>query len=101
MKQITTLAYVAALALGSLAATPASAAAPVCATGFATTVSSNWLLQCNKTVLIAQKGVALTQAQNATCKTERYWNFGPKVESTTNPAAGTAEISYTCGHAEG
>jgi hypothetical protein len=101
MTRLAILANVAALSLAGIAANSASAAAPVCIAGFATAASSNWLLQCAKTVPIAQKGVALTEAQNAVCKTERYWNFGPKVESKTNRIAGTVQVTYTCGHVEG
>ena|SRR5687768_14062384 len=89
-----------ALAGVSLLASPA-VAAPTCVPGFASAASTDWLLQCTKTVPIAQKGVALTEAHNATCTTDRYWNFGPKVEAVTHRARGTVTVSYTCGHVEG
>ena len=81
--------------------TPVSAADPVCVAGFLTAQKTSWLLVCQKTVPVAQKGVALTQAGNAVCTTERYWNFGPKVEAKAGAGAGTVKVIYTCGHVEG
>lgn len=89
----------AGLAGASATVTPAAAAAPVCAPGFATVQKTNWLLKCEKTVALAFKGVALTEAGNAVCKTERYWNFGPKVDPVTSGRMVT--VSYICGHVEG
>lgn len=49
----------------------------------------------------AQKGVALTEASNANCNFNSYWNCGPAVTAETNRARGTATIRYKCGHVEG
>lgn len=79
---------------------PASAADPVCVSGFQTVQKKSWILKCSKTVPIALKGTALTQAYNANCNTNAYWNFGPAVTATT-PMPGFSKVSYTCGHVEG
>lgn len=96
----------AALALGlgmlttpALFVSPAQAADPVCVPGFATVQKTSWLLKCSKTVPIALKGVALTEAGNAHCTTERYWNFGPKV-SAEHLSRTAVRVSYICGHVE-
>jgi hypothetical protein len=48
---------------------------------------ATWILKCKKSVSIAQKGVALTQAQNAEYKTGSYWNYGPAVTAKHVPAS--------------
>lgn len=87
---------------GFLALTlPASAADPVCQFGFSTVQKTGWLLKCRKTVPLLQKGVALTEANNANCKTNSYWNFGPAVTATHLPGNRRVTVRYTCGHVEG
>ncbi len=78
---------------------PALAADPVCVPGFATIQKTGWLLTCRKTAPISQKNVVLTQAGNANCKTNSYWNFGPKV--TSHAFHVLVRVTYTCGHVEG
>jgi hypothetical protein len=80
---------------------PAAAADPVCQFGFLTDVKNSWLLKCKKTVPLLQKGVALTQAGNANCNTNSYWNFGPAVTATHLPGNILVLVRYTCGHVEG
>ena len=48
---------------------------------------------------VSQKGVAITQANNAICKTDSYWNFGPKV--VVKQIGSKVSVTYTCGHVEG
>lgn len=95
------LALLTSLAGTATLSSPATAADPVCIPGFFTAQKTSWLLVCQKTVPMAQKGVALTQAGNAVCTTEPYWNFGPKVEAKAGAARGTVKVIYTCGHVEG
>lgn len=83
------------------AAIPAASADPVCAPGFKTEQKKSWILKCKKTVAMAQKGVALTQAQTAQCKVNSYWNYGPAVTAKHGPGNVTVTVRYTCGHAEG
>lgn len=59
----------------------ASIAGPNCVAGFQTVQKSASILKCRKTVPMAQKGVALTQAQTAQCQVDSYWNFGPAVSA--------------------
>lgn len=80
---------------------PAAAADPVCQFGFSTVQKTSWLLVCRKTVPLMQKGVALTEAGNANCKTNSYWNFGPKVEAKHLIGNRRVRVKYTCGHVEG
>jgi len=98
----------AGLALAAVASTasvvaltgPAVAAEPACIPGFTTLQKETWILRCRKIVPIAQKGMALTEANNANCHFTSYWNYGPDVTSETNRARGTATIRYKCGHVE-
>jgi hypothetical protein len=83
------------------AVAPARAADPTCAAGFSQIEKKSWILRCRKTVPLAQKGVALTQAGNAVCKTEPYWNFGPKVTATHINNNTQVRVDYMCGHVEG
>lgn len=78
-----------------------AAAAPSCQFGFATEAKNSWLLKCRKIVPVLQKGVALTQAGNATCKTDSYWNYGPAVTTKHLPGNLLVAVRYTCGHVEG
>lgn len=80
---------------------PVSIAGPSCAPGFQTEQKQSWILKCKKTVRVAQKGVALTQAQTAQCKTDSYWNYGPAVTAKHGPANVFVTVRYTCGHVEG
>ena len=89
----------AAIVLGI--ATPASIAGPVCAPGFKTEQKQASILKCKKTVRMAQKGVALTQAQTAQCQIDSYWNYGPAVTANHGPANVLVTVRYTCGHVEG
>ena len=79
----------------------ASIAGPTCQPGFKTEQKSASILKCKKTVRIAQKGVALTQAQTAQCQTDSYWNYGPAVTAKHGPANVLVTVRYTCGHVEG
>ena len=89
----------AAVALGLTM--PASIAGPVCESGFQTEQKQASILKCKKTVRMAQNGVALTQAQNAQCQTDSYWNYGPAVSAKHGPANALVTVRYTCGHVEG
>ena len=80
---------------------PAAAADPVCVAGFQTVQKASWILKCKKTVPMAQKGVALTQAYNANCTPNAYWNFGPAVTAQHIAANTLVTVRYTCGHVEG
>lgn len=80
---------------------PVASASPVCESGFKTEQKTSWLLKCKKTVRVAQKGVALTQAYNAQCKVNSYWNYGPAVTANHGPANVFVTVRYTCGHVEG
>jgi hypothetical protein len=89
-------------AIALLALTEAAAAAdPTCTSGFQTEQKKSWILKCKKTVPMAQKGVALTQAGNANCTTSAYWNFGPSVTANHLPGNQMVTVRYTCGHVEG
>jgi hypothetical protein len=95
-------ALAAAATLGvDAAVTSARAADPTCAAGFSQIEKKSWILRCRKTVPLVQKGVALTQAGNAVCKTEPYWNFGPKVTATHINNNTQVRVDYMCGHVEG
>jgi hypothetical protein len=80
---------------------PAAIAGPSCESGFKTEQKSSSILKCKKTVPMAQKGVALTQAQTAQCQTDSYWNYGPAVTAKHGPANVLVTVRYTCGHVEG
>lgn len=80
---------------------PASIAGPSCESGFKTEQKNASVLKCRKTVPMAQKGVALTQAQTAQCQTDSYWNYGPAVTAKHGPANVLVTVRYTCGHVEG
>lgn len=80
---------------------PATAADPVCEFGFQTVMKKSWILKCSKTAPISQKGVLLTQANNANCNTNSYWNFGPKVDAQHLRRNILVKVEYTCGHVEG
>lgn len=80
---------------------PAQAADPVCEFGFQTVEKKSWLLRCSKTAPMSQKGVLLTQANNANCNTDRYWNFGPKVTAQHLRRNTIVKVDYLCGHVEG
>ncbi len=80
---------------------PAAAADPVCVGGFQTVQKASWILKCKKTVPMAQKGVALTQAYTANCTPNAYWNFGPAVTAQHIANNTLVTVRYTCGHAEG
>jgi hypothetical protein len=95
------LGATAAAALSSTIAPAAAAHAPVCVPGFATETNLSWLLKCQKTVPSAQARVAVTQANNANCTPNSYWNFGPKVTVAANPGRRTTTVTYICGHVEG
>lgn len=97
----TALAIAASAAAYALLTGPAAAAAPVCQFGFETEVKNNWLLKCRKTVPLALKGMALTEANNADCKTDSYWNFGPAVTAEHIRRNSMVTVRYTCGHVEG
>lgn len=89
-----------ATATGAVTTTVTPAAAtPVCVAGFSTIQNLNWLLRCRKTVPVGLIGVTVTQANNAVCRTDNYWNFGPKV--TTSITGRLAVVEYICGHVEG
>jgi hypothetical protein len=79
----------------------ASMANPSCAPGFQTVQKSASILKCRKTVPMAQKGVALTQAQTAQCQVNSYWNYGPSVTASHGAANVLVTVRYTCGHVEG
>ena len=78
---------------------PAQAADPVCVPGFSTVKKESWLLKCRKTVPLVQKGVALTEAGNAHCTTDSYWNSGPKVTAQQDRRQ-MVQVTYICGHVE-
>ena len=80
---------------------PAAAADPVCVGGFQTVQKASWILKCKKTVPMALKGVALTQAYTANCTPNAYWNFGPAVTAQHIAANTLVTVRYTCGHVEG
>lgn len=80
---------------------PAAAADPVCESGFQTVMKKSWILKCSKTAPMSQKGVLLTQAYNAHCTTNSYWNFGPKVDAEHLRRNTMVKVDYTCGHVEG
>ena len=82
-----------------LTTSPAEAAAPVCVPGFSTIEKKSWILRCRKIVHVSLKGVTITQANNAICKTDSYWNFGPKV--VVKQIGSKVSVTYTCGHVEG
>jgi hypothetical protein len=92
-------AFASTVALFALSG-PAAAAEPACIPGFTTLQLETWLLRCRKIVPIAQKGVALTEANNVNCNFNSYWNYGPAVTAETNRARGTSTIRYKCGHVE-
>jgi hypothetical protein len=79
---------------------PAAAAGPSCQFGFQTIQKESWILKCRKTVPLAQKGVALTEAGNANCTTDSYWNFGPAVTAEHIRRNTMVTVRYTCGHVE-
>ena len=89
-----------AIAVLSVSAT-ASMANPSCAPGFQTVQKSASILKCRKTVPMAQKGVALTQAETAQCQVNSYWNFGPSVTAKHGAGNVLVTVRYTCGHVEG
>jgi hypothetical protein len=105
MTRTTLAALAVALAAGSFgvdgAISTASAADPTCVTGFSTIEKKSWLLRCRRTVPLALKGVALTQAGNAVCNTTPYWNFGPQVTATHINNNTQVRVDYKCGHVEG
>lgn len=103
MTRLTTAALTLATATAAFgfAAPIASAADPVCQFGFQTVEKKNWILKCRKTAPMAQKGVLLTEAGNANCKTSRYWNFGPKVTAQHLRRNTMVRVEYICGHVEG
>lgn len=80
---------------------PANAADPVCESGFQTVEKKSWILKCSKTAPMSQKGVLLTQAYNANCNTNSYWNFGPKVSAQHLRRNTIVKVDYLCGHVEG
>jgi hypothetical protein len=96
-----TFAKLLGAAIALAAVVPTASADPVCAAGFQTVEKKNWILKCRKTVPMAQKGVALTQAQTAQCKVNSYWNFGPSVTANHGPANVLVTVRYTCGHVAG
>ena len=96
---IAALAFAAISASAKLSA-PASAA-PVCEFGFQTVQKKSWILKCRKTGPMAHKGMLLTQANNANCTTDSYWNFGPKVSATHLRRNTLVRVEYICGHVEG
>ena len=81
------LAFAAATSTFSLLAltAPATAAGPSCQFGFQTIQKESWILKCRKTVPMAQKGVALTQAGNANCTTDFLLEFRPGRDCGTHP----------------
>lgn len=91
--------------LGAIAILGASASAsladPTCAPGFTTEHKSASILKCKKTVRVVKKGVALTEAQNAQCQVNSYWNYGPAVTAKHGAANALVTVRYTCGHVEG
>jgi hypothetical protein len=97
------LALIAATSTFALVALtePAAAADPVCQFGFQTDLKKSWILKCKKTVPLLQKGVALTQAGNANCTPNAYWNFGPAVTAQHIANNTLVTVRYTCGHVEG
>ena len=96
---IIALAFTAVAASASFAA-PASAADPVCQFGFKTVEKKSWLLKCRKTALMAYKGTLLTEANNANCTPNSYWNFGPKVTAKHLRRNTVVRVEYLCGHVE-
>lgn len=100
MNTLTLVTLAGAAALIGLTTT-ATIAAPVCASGFKTEEKKSYVLKCAKTVRMAQKGVALTQAQTAQCQVDSYWNYGPAVTAKHGPANKLVTVRYTCGHVEG
>ena len=89
----------AALSASAMLAAPASAD-PVCEFGFQTIQKKSWILICRKTGPMAHKGMLLTQAYNANCTPNAYWNFGPKVKATHLRRNTVVRVEYTCGHVE-
>jgi len=87
--------------IACLGPTEAAAAYPSCVSGFQTAEKKSWILKCKKTVPMAQKGVALTQAYNANCTPNAYWNFGPAVTAQHLAGNTLVTVRYTCGHVEG
>jgi hypothetical protein len=103
MRRITLAATVLAgvtAASAYLVLTAPADAAPACEFGFLTVKKESWILECSKTAPMSQKGVLLTQANNANCKTDSYWNFGPKVTATHLRRNTLVKVNYVCGHAE-
>ena len=98
---VATLAITIAAAVSMFNASKATAADPVCQFGFQTVEKKSWILKCRKTAPMAQKGVLLTEAGNANCKTSRYWNFGPKVSAQHLRGNTMVRVEYICGHVEG
>jgi hypothetical protein len=96
-----TLAKLAGVAVILGITMPASIAGPVCASGFQTEQKQASILKCKKRVPMAQKGVALTQAETAQCQVDSYWNYGPAVTAKHGPANQFVTVRYTCGHVEG
>jgi hypothetical protein len=81
-----TLAKLAGAAIVLGITMPASIADPVCTSGFQTEQKQASILKCKKRVPMAQKGVALTQAETAQCQINSYWNYGPAVTAKHGPA---------------
>lgn len=104
MKSITLVAVALAAATGASAflvvTGPANAADPTCESGFQTVEKKSWILKCSKTAPMSQKGVLLTQAYNANCNTNSYWNFGPKVSAQHFRRNTVVKVDYLCGHVE-
>ena len=104
MKRMTLTAFALAVAASTFGyfgmTAPAAAADPVCQFGFQTIEKKSWILKCSKTAPMAQKGVLLTEANNANCTTSRYWNFGPKVSAQHLNRNTMVRVDYTCGHVE-
>lgn len=105
MKSRATLAALALAATTSASAylvfTEPADAAPVCEFGFQTVLKKSWILKCSKMAPMAQKGVLLTQANNANCNTDSYWNYGPQVTAQHLRRNTVVKVGYTCGHVEG
>lgn len=88
-------------ASASFVLTESAEAAPSCQFGFQTDLKKNWILKCSKIAPMSQKGVLLTQANNANCTTDSYWNFGPAVTTEHLRRNTVVKVGYTCGHVEG